>query len=216
MKTWLRALLVVATMGIAWATSKNYRTLKTEELLQMLDTIQADIKTNYYDPSTHGIDLDARFEEARKEITAAKSEDEGLLEIAGAVAALNDSHTHFNPPARPYGIDYGWRMEAIGDSACFVTAVRPESDAMSKGLRPGDQILAVNGVALTRQDIGFIEYAYRVVPQSGLRLKVRSPDGVEKTLLAMTKVIPGQEVIRHSDVMTWLRTHHEVGDRSQY
>lgn len=217
LKIWVNAaFLTLVIVSVAWAAEKKYRALKTEEMLQMLDTAQADIRDHYYDPAIHGLDLRQRFDKARQEIAGAKSEDEGLLDIAAAVAAVNDSHTHFNPPARPYGVDYGWLMEAIGDSACFVTAVRPESDALTKGLKPGDQIVSVNGIAVTRQDIGFIEYAYHIVPQSGLRLVVRSPGAVERSLVAMATVVPGQEIIHRSDVMTWLRNYHGPSDRSQY
>lgn len=216
MKKWsCVSLLVALLLSPSWGERK-YRTLKTDELLQMLSTAQADIKEHYYDPSIHGFDIDQRFEQARKEVVSAKSEDEGLLSIAAAVAAVNDSHTSFIPPARPYGVDYGWIMQAIGKSDCFVTGVRPESDAAKKGLKPGDQIVSVNGVPATRQDIRFIEYAYRVIPQSGLRIVVRSPDGSERNLVAMATVIPGQEVVRHSDVMTWLRNYRGPTDRSQY
>jgi C-terminal processing protease CtpA/Prc len=154
MRIWAIAMFVaVATIGVALAAEKKYRTLKKEEMLQMLDAIQEDIKDRYYDPAMHGLNLGERFDKARKEIADAKSEDEALLDIAAAVGAMKNSHTRFNPPARPYGVDYGWLMEAIGDSACFVTAVSPESDALSKGLKPGDQIVSVNAVALTRQDM---------------------------------------------------------------
>jgi hypothetical protein len=39
-------------------------------------------------------------DKAREQINQAKSQDEALLDIAGAVAALHDSHTHFIPPVR--------------------------------------------------------------------------------------------------------------------
>jgi C-terminal processing protease CtpA/Prc len=217
MRTLVNPVLVAAViLGGAWGAEKKYRALKPEEMLQMLDAAQADIKDHYYDPAIRGLDLEQRFDKARKEIASAKSQDEGLLDIAAAVASVNDSHTRFNPPARPYGVDYGWTMEAVGDSACFVTAVRPESDASKKGLKPGDQIVSVNGIALTRQDIGFVEYAYGVIPQSGLHLTVRSPGAAERSFVAMATVVPGQEIIRHSDVMTWLRNYHGPSNRSQY
>jgi len=55
-------------------------------------------------------------------------------------------------------------MQAIGDFNCFVTAVRPESDAARKGLKPGDQVVSINGITLTRQDLDYVEYSYRVFP----------------------------------------------------
>jgi C-terminal processing protease CtpA/Prc len=184
----------------------------------MLDKIEADIKQYYYDPKMHGLDLDNRFNEARRKIAGAKSQDEALLSIAAAVAALNDSHTRFRPPVRPYGVEYGWLMQAIGDSNCFVTAVRPDSDAAAKGLNPGDQVVSVNGINLVRGDINYVEYSYRVFPQSGLHLVVRSPEGVERPLVAVAKIIPGQIMVRHADVLIWARTHRDTydDDRSHY
>lgn len=215
MKTALGFIVVAVLIAFAWPADK-YRVLKTEEMLQMLDTIREEIKQHYYDPSIHGFDLDGRFAKARNEILGSKSESEGLIDIAAAVEAVDDSHTHFRPPTRPYGVDYGWIMEPVGDSSCFVTAVRPDSDAFAKGLKAGDKILSINGVAVTRQDIHFIEYAYHVVPQSGLHLTVQSLGAAPRNLVAMATVIPGQSMIRHSDVMTWLQTHHQQGDRSRY
>lgn len=90
---------------------EKYTTLTTPQILEMSNGVEADIKANYYDPKMHGIDLDKRFNEARVKIAAAKTQDEALLDVAAAVAALNDSHTHFRPPARPYGVDYGWEMQ---------------------------------------------------------------------------------------------------------
>lgn len=215
MKVALGFFAAALLIGSAWPTDK-YRVLKTDEMLQMLDSIRQDIRDHYYDPSLHGFDLDGRFARARKEILGSASEGEGLLDIAAAVESLNDSHTHFRPPERPYGVDYGWISEPIGESTCFITAVRPDSDAFAKGLRPGDKLLSINGVTLSRQNIRFIEYAYRVFPQSGLHLSVESPGGASHTVVAMAAVMPGQSIVRRSDVITWLRTRHQQSDRSQY
>jgi C-terminal processing protease CtpA/Prc len=197
---------------------EKYTTLSNTQVEQMLDTIESDIKEHYYNPTLHGLDLTKRFEEARQKIAASKSQNESLLHVAGAVAALNDSHTSFIPPSAPYGVEYGWRAEAIGDSACFVTHVLPDSDASAKGLRPGDQLVSVNGVTLTRKNLSALEYGYRVFPQSGLHLVVRSPDGDQRQIVAMAKILPGQEFIRHADVMTWysLHAHDLPKDRSRY
>jgi carboxyl-terminal processing protease len=196
----------------------KYTTITNAQAREMLDKIQADIKEHYYDPTMHGVDLNKRFDEARQKIAAAKSKDEALLTIAGAVAALKDSHTSFRPPTRPYGVDYGFSMQAIGDSDCYVTAVRPESDAAAKGLKPGDRMLSINGMTVVRANINAIEYGYRVFPQSGFHLAVRSPDATERTLVTMAKVLPGQIMITHSNVLEWARANREVSehDRSRY
>jgi carboxyl-terminal processing protease len=223
-KRWLvLACLAAAGASIGWvgvspAGDTKYATITNNQALEMLGKVEADIKANYFDPKMHGMDLDKRFGEARQKISAAKSQDEALLSIAAAVAALDDSHTHFRPPVRPYGVEYGWDTLAIGDSACYVTAVRADSDAAAKGLKPGDQIVSINGIGVQRDDLRNIEYSYFVFPQSGFHLDVRSPDGVDRTFVAMAKVIPGQVMITHTDVMTWARTHRYTGDddRSRY
>ena len=208
----------MAWIGSLESADKKYTTLTNANAQEMLNTIQADIKKYYYDPAMHGLNLDKRFEEARQKIAVAKSQDEALLDIAAAVEALKDSHTHFRPPFRPYGVDYGWLMQAVGDSSCYVTQVRPDSDAAAKGMKPGDQVVSINGISLERQDISYVEYSYRVFPQSGFRLVLRSPDGTERPLVVMAKVIPGQVMIRRADFLNWAENHRRDGhdNRSKY
>ncbi len=214
-------ILLVAALGIAavmptFGDKQSYTALTNSQTLAMLNQIEKDIKENYYDPSLHGVDVEKRFAEARGRIATAKSQDEALLQIAGAVGVLDDSHTRFAPPDRPYQVDYGFLMQAVGDSACYVTAVLPGSDAETKGLKPGDQILAINGVPIVRQDINIVEFGYRVFPQSGLHLDVRSPQGTQRSFVAMAKVTAGQKIISRSDIINWKRAHpsQEYFDRA--
>jgi carboxyl-terminal processing protease len=223
---WCPCLLVLAITLLVTAfapsgaahKSGKYTNLTNDQVREMLNRIEEDIKERYYDPTFHGFDLDARFESARKKIAVAQSQNEALLDVAGAVASLNDPHTRFLPPPAPYGIEYGWRMQAIGDSDCYVTEVRSDSDAATKGLKPGDQVISENGVILTRQDLPYIEYGYSVFPQSGMRLVVHSADGAQKTVVAMAKILPGQKVIHFDDMMSWRRHYaHDIAkDRSRY
>ncbi len=158
-------------------------------LKQVLRTVHDEIKKNYYDPTFHGFDIDRRFQEAEAKIETAPNLNYGMADIAGAVTALNDSHTNFLPPGRPFTHDYGWRMQAEGDSDCFITAVRPGSDAEKKGLKPGDQLLSVAGFSPLREDLWKIEYVYNVLrPQYGLRLIVRSPDGNTRQLETLAEL----------------------------
>jgi C-terminal processing protease CtpA/Prc len=199
-------------------TGDKYATITNAQAQEMLDAVKADILANYYDPQFHGLDIEKRFGEAREKIAGAKSQDEALLDIAAAVAALKDSHTRFRPPARPYGVEYGFAAQAIGDTDCYVTAVRPDSDAAAKGLKGGDRLLTINGISIVRDDIRTMEYSYSVFPQSGFHLSVRSPEGTEQNLVAMAKVIPGQPMVRHSDVLEHATTHRNDRreDRSRY
>ncbi len=199
-------------------TGDKYATITNAQAQVMLDTVKADIQTYYYDPQFHGLNLDKRFGEAREKIGAAKSQDEALLDIAAAMAALKDSHTRFRPPAKPYGVEYGFLARAVGETDCYVTQVRPDSDAAAKGLKAGDRLLSINGITIVRDDLRTIEYSYSVFPQSGFHLGVRSPDGTEQNLVTMAKVIPGQVQIRRSDLLEH-RTAHRFDtseDRSRY
>src|SRR5580698_2114270 len=156
---------------------------------EMLWTVHDDIKANYFDKKYKGLDLDARFKLAEKKIETAPTMNQALADIAGAVGALEDSHTFFLPPPRPYKHSYGLVMQPVGDTDCFVTAVRPGSDAEKKGLRPGDQLLSVNGYTAIRQDMWKIEYVFNVLrPQPGLRLVVQSPGGVPRQVDAMASM----------------------------
>jgi C-terminal processing protease CtpA/Prc len=213
--TALPFLFVSASAQVSSAGHK-FKTLTNDQALEILATVKADLKEHYCDPMMGGLDLDARFEKAKTEIQSAKSQDEALLDVAGAVAALGDSHTRFVPPVRPYGVDYGWLAQPIGELCCFVTAVRGDSDAAQKGLKAGDQIEQINGITLTRQDIRYVDYSYAVFPQSGLHLKVKPVEGAEHPLTAMAKVMPGQELVRGIDVRDWFRHYQGPNDRSRY
>ena len=49
--------------------------------------------------------------------------------------------------------------------------VRPQSDADAKGVRRGDEILALNGFQPTRTDLGKMMYVFNILrPQPGLHV----------------------------------------------
>src|SRR5205085_10583892 len=130
--------------------------------LMVLKNIKDEIKKNYYDPNFHGLDLEARFKTAEEKVKTATSLGQMYGIIAQAVLDLNDSHTTFIPPARAARTNYGWRMQMIGDK-CFVTAVQPDSDAEAKGLKPGDQVLSVNGFQPTRDNMWKMQYFFNTL-----------------------------------------------------
>jgi hypothetical protein len=133
-RVWARLLAVVALTVFSTAQTQDQKLNKADRdwLRSVLHTVHDDLRKIYYDPNFHGLDLDARFREAETKMEAAPSLNYAVADIAGAVSALNDSHTNFLPPPRPYFHDYGWRMQPVGDSDCYITAVRPGSDAAKK------------------------------------------------------------------------------------
>ena len=96
------------------------------------------VKKSYYDPTFHGVDLDARFTEFDEKLKTAPTMNAGLSLVAAFMDGLKDSHTAFSPPAHSYEVDYGYRLNVIGDDV-FVARVRPGTDAETK-VHPGDQL----------------------------------------------------------------------------
>ena len=154
----------------------------------MLSLMKDYMKEYYYDPAYHGMDLEARFKVADSRIREAASLSQVLGIIAQVLTELNDSHTFFIPPPRPVDVDYGWKMQMIGNS-CFVTVVDEGSDATVQGLKTGDEVLTVDGFKPTRETIWKMEYNYNVLrPQPGKRIVVRTPSGQQKELALKAKV----------------------------
>lgn len=168
--------------------SQQFTPYERDEVQAMLHNIADDVKKHYYDPKLHGIDWDAKVRESKEKIDKADSLNRGFSQIAAILDSLNDSHTFFLPPPRPYRHDYGFRMQMIGDH-CYVVRVRPGSDAETKGLKPGDEVLAVNNFAPVRGYFWKMEYVYNALrPQPGLNLNLRTPAGDQRQVLVTAKM----------------------------
>lgn len=170
------------------APSQQYTKYDRELAQRMLGSIAADVEKNYYDPKLHGVDWEAKVQQARANIDKTDSLDGAVSEIAALLDSLNDSHTIFWPPPRSYKHDYGFDMAIVGDR-CLVTRIHPGSDAEKKALVAGDQILAVNDHPVTRKTILRLTYIYdELRPQPGLRLSLSDDAGHQRTLEVMAKV----------------------------
>jgi len=153
-----------------------------ERALGILDAISKGVQNLYYDPKMNGLDWNAVTASARTRIAESNSLNEALTQIAIAVDTLHDSHTVFEPPTRPYHLGFGFEYQMIW-SLCFVTRVRPGSDAEAKGLKPGAQILKINGTAPNRQNLPSIEYLdYVLNPRSEMNLELQYPSGEEQKI----------------------------------
>ena len=171
----LTLIIFSATFSFAQSISRIERG-RAED---MLNAIKGEIKDNYYDSTYHGIDLDARFKAAEAALDKATSLGQAFGIIAQAVLELNDSHTTFFPPPRAAKFEYGWRWQMIGEK-CYITAVKPKSDAEKKGLKVGDEVIEVEGFRPNRKEMWKINYYYNLLsPRNGLSLKVKSPDETE-------------------------------------
>jgi len=169
-----------------------------DQVLQMLNTVSSDVKKHYYDPKMHQVDWDASIQNFRGRIENAASLNRGLSEVAAALDVLNDSHTFFLPPPRPYKHDYGWRIAMVGEK-CLVLGVRPQSDAEIKGVKPGDQVVAINGFAPARENLWKMNFVYNVLrPQPSLHVSLLSPSGDRKDL----EIVAAMRQLQHTRDLT--------------
>jgi carboxyl-terminal processing protease len=155
----------------------------------MLADIENDVRKHYYDPQLHGLNWDAEVQATKQKIKDSPSLNLAMAHVAALLDELNDSHTFFLTPPRPYKHELGYYESMIGDR-CYVTRVRPGSDADEKGLRIGDEVLTVAGYTPTRANLWKIHFMYRTLrPEPAMALNVRTPEGKEKKLVVAAKEV---------------------------
>jgi C-terminal processing protease CtpA/Prc len=192
-----------AILGIVLALATGSEAQKIDEhdraeAREMLRMVADDVRKHYYDPKSLQ-EFESRVTEADTRIKTVDVLGQAFAMIGWALDGLHDSHTRFLPPGRVHILQYGWRMQFIGDR-CYVTRVRPGSDAEKKGLKAGDQVVSINGLPLIREDFPKIQYILTVlVPQAELKLRVRGLDAKERQLQVFAKVREVPQVIDLSD-----------------
>lgn len=181
----------------------------------MLKAIRDDIRKYYYDPAFRGIDLDARTKIAEERIKQAKTNAEVFGIIAQLLLEFNDSHTLFLPPQRSARIEYGWQMQTFGDD-CFVIAVKPKSDAEAQGLKPGDKVLKIDGIAPNRGNLWFYYYLYTALaPRPVVKIEVQSPGEQPRQLELKAKVKTGKQVFDLTDTFDLNAYYRELEDEAR-
>jgi carboxyl-terminal processing protease len=185
---------VMSLTACCAAAQQTFSKVDRERALEMLNVIGRDVRVQYYDPKFHSVNWDSNLAEMRQKIEQAPSLNMALAHIAAALDKLNDSHTFFLPPRHVAKTDYGFQYQMVGDR-CFVTRVGPGSDAEIQGVKAGDEVLAINGYAVTRDTLWKIEYTYSVLrPQPGLRLALKDPAGRERKLDVAAKIHMGDRL----------------------
>lgn len=183
---WLFILLTAIPLVFpAPAQAKNNP--RRGEAEEMLKNIASDVHDHYYDPKFHGIDWDAAVAKAQQKIAQSDSFTTDIFTIADLLNQLGDSGLRFMPPPHPYSANFGWHGTMIGDR-CYVVGVRPGSDAEKKGLKTGDEIVALNGRVLTRENVRDLSYVYlTVLGQTTEDILVQAPTGTQRDLKITAK-----------------------------
>jgi C-terminal processing protease CtpA/Prc len=195
MNVYFAKFLSIAFLLVAqgWA-QQQMSSLDRGRAQDMLRVVADEVRKHYYDPKFHAVDWDAKVAEARQKIEKMNSMNMAMSEIAVVLDSLHDSHTFFLPPQHASRFDSGWQYQMVGDR-CFVTRVRPKSDAEAKGMKPGDEILTLNGYTPTRDDLWKMQYVFSVLrPQPGFRLGLQDPAGAQRQLDVVSKVHEGFRV----------------------
>lgn len=207
---------VIVLLGSTHAVfSQSISSQDRDRGLIMLKAARDDIRKNYYDPTFRGIDLDARTKVAEEKIKQAKSNAEVFGTIAQLLLEFNDSHTLFLPPQRSARIEYGWQMQTFGDE-CYVIAVKPKSDADAKGLKPGDKVIKVDGIAPNRANLWFYYYLYTALaPRPIVKVEVQSPGEQPRELELKAKVQTGKQVFDLTDTFDLNAYWRELEDEAR-
>lgn len=157
--------------------------------LDMLKVISGDVRKHYYDPKFHGVDFEAKVNLTKQQIESSSSFNMAMSHIAAALDSLDDSHTFLLPPEHAYRHDYGFQYQIVGER-CFITRVRPQSDAEIKGVKAGDEVITINGYNVGREDAWKIYYVFSILrPQTALRLVLQNPAGLQRQVEVAAKIL---------------------------
>ncbi len=185
--------ILFLTLGLGVA-QLDFNKTQHDRVAHMMTEIAINVRKHYYDPSYHGVDMEARFTAANQFIQKANSFGEAFGAISEALDMLNDSHTFFIPPARAARRDFGFVLQMIGDG-CYITDVRPHSDASEK-LAPGDLVLTWEGYKPTRETMWKMNYSFKtLLAASSFHFKTVRPDGSERTTEVVAKVRQQKRVL---------------------
>lgn len=191
MKMFGRIVLIITLLITASsrdALGQKASSIEIERGHSILRALKSDIEQNYYDPKFRGIDIETLFKDAKEKIKQADSNGQIFGIIARVLIEFNDSHLFFIPPPRPVRIEYGWFAQMIGDK-CFVSGVKPGSDAEAQGLKEGDLIYLYDGMKPNRKEFWKIGYILNVLrPKTSLRVVVQSAGAEPRELEIKAKV----------------------------
>jgi C-terminal peptidase prc len=161
------------------------------------------------------MDLEARSKQAEEKIKQAKSNAEVFGIIAQMLLEFNDSHTIFLPPQRSTRVEYGWQMQTFGDNT-YVIAVKPKTDAEAKGVRPGDKVLQIDGIAPNRSNLWIYHYLYTALaPRPVVRMEIQSPGEQPRSVEVIAKLRERKKVFDLTDTIDLNVFRRELEDEAR-
>lgn len=169
------ALLPFAT-GFAAAEPKPvFTATDLDRARGMLDLARDEVGKEFYNPALVGPEFLARCRAASEALATARSNDAAMMLIAQPFLDIGDSHTKFLPPTRRDHMQHHWKFHAVGPDI-FVSEVDRGSNAEKAGLKVGDRLINIDGIAPTRANRHLLQYLlYGLAPRTGMRVVAQSP-----------------------------------------
>lgn len=176
------------------------------------------VKNNYYDPAFHGVNFDESYRRHDALLNSSESVNAGLRVIADFLGELQDSHTFFMPPLRTKWSTLDFSMAIIGEK-CFVTRIRPGSDAEKK-LHAGERILALDGLPIKRTYFNYVQYLVGMLsPMRYETVVVQSQDGRLRTVTIMNTLHKRKALLDTSrdgsDIWDLIRENEDTDERDR-
>jgi carboxyl-terminal processing protease len=134
--------------------------LSRADMRRVVDILATDIEKKFYDPSLNGVDIKKLAEETKAQISGMNDVGQMHAAVWEFVRAVGDSHTRYVPPQLTVFPTFGFKARGVGDDV-LVTDVIKDGPAEKAGVKPGDKLLALNGMRVTRDNISDVLYFYR-------------------------------------------------------
>jgi C-terminal processing protease CtpA/Prc len=185
-------IFLIAVFCVPTALGQKFDSIERSRFKAILKNIKVQIRKTYYDPNFHGIDLDARFQKADARLDQVTNSGQAIGVIAQALIDFNDSHLYFLPPRTNTVVQYPWQMAMIGEK-CFITSVKPKSDAEKKGVNVGDQLISIEGFQPSRSELWKVLYYYNVVSKRDrVNLTLLAPGAAEPRVVEVNSEVKTQ------------------------
>ena len=154
--------------------------------LQVFEELWGIVKNNYLYPDFNGLDWNSVYDEYRQRIQAGMSGDDFYIALGEMIHRLGDEHSNFFNPLEAIKIDEetGGRYDYAGigvytiaipeHNLVSILLTFPGSPAELAGLKPHDNILAVDGIPILDEK-GFRRDLLRGPEGTSIELTIQSP-----------------------------------------
>ncbi|HZS44903.1 MAG TPA: S41 family peptidase [Blastocatellia bacterium] len=146
-------ILLLAAPGVVAAKDNP---LSPKDRVKVFDQVWRDINENYYSDKFNGVDWSKAYQRYRPQIEAARDDQEFYAILRKMVGELHDTHTRVHTPEeRAYrehkqGVTVGVRLYEIEGKPTVIYVAR-QSEAEEQGVKPGMQVLAIDGVDIAQR-----------------------------------------------------------------